>query len=315
MTKQTLVSILAAICGVVSVPNSVIAQEVLRGEANLLHRAPIEYPVEAVAKRIQGTVVVEATLNERGVVADAHVVSGPEPLRRTVLKSVLDWHYAAQTQSPVEVAIDFKLPLKNVLGGVPGGVPSAAAAESGKLNRIQMSAIAEPLREALANRLPVRVGDEIQPDILARVRQAVRDVDEHLDVRLTRAPITSENIEGGRGYVLTIFSTAPMVVPNSGSSAQRIRVGGNAQAAMVINAPKPVYPPLAKQSRIQGTVRMNVTINKDGTVQDVEVASGHPLLVPAAVDAVRQWVYRPTVLNGQAIPVMAPIEVNFILSQ
>ena len=63
---------------------------------------------------------------------------------------------------------------------------------------------------------------------------------------------------------------------------KRIRVGGNVQAANLIKKPKPVYPPLAKQARIQGTVRFTAVIGKDGTIQNLQLVSGHPLLVPAA---------------------------------
>jgi protein TonB len=96
---------------------------------------------------------------------------------------------------------------------------------------------------------------------------------------------------------------------------QRIRVGGNVQQAMLIKQPRPVYPPLAKQARIQGTVRFNALIGKDGTIQNLQVVSGHPLLVPAARDAVVQWVYKPTLLNGEPVEVATTIDVNFTLSQ
>jgi protein TonB len=96
---------------------------------------------------------------------------------------------------------------------------------------------------------------------------------------------------------------------------QRIRVGGNVQAAMAIRAPKPSYPPLAKQARIQGVVRLNAVIGKDGTIQNLTAASGHPLLVPAALEAVRQWLYKPTLLNGEPVEVVTVIDVNFTLSQ
>jgi protein TonB len=102
---------------------------------------------------------------------------------------------------------------------------------------------------------------------------------------------------------------APKLTP------QRIRVGGNVQAAMAIRAPKPSYPPLAKQARIQGVVRLNAVIGKDGTIQDLKAASGHPLLVPAALEAVRQWLYKPTLLNGEPVEVVTVIDVNFTLSQ
>src|SRR5262249_24514004 len=178
MSRQRLYSSLAAICGALLVtarlavfyfPISAPAQEVIRGGDNLLHRAPIEYPPEALAKGIQGTVVVEATLNERGVVTDARVLSGPEALRKAALKSVLDWHYASQAQSPVQVAIDFGAPLKKavgpvgpisgsviggviggVTGGVIGGVPAPAQAhESRKLKAIRLGGRTDQSPEAV----------------------------------------------------------------------------------------------------------------------------------------------------------------------
>src|SRR5579883_2073158 len=75
---------------------------------------------------------------------------------------------------------------------------------------------------------------------------------------------------------------------------QRIRVGGNVQQAMLISQPRPIYPPLAKQARISGTVTLNAVIGKDGHIANLSVAKGHPLLIQAALDAVKNWVYKPT---------------------
>ena len=99
------------------------------------------------------------------------------------------------------------------------------------------------------------------------------------------------------------------------ATPKSIRVGGNVQAAKLIRQPKPTYPPLAKQARIQGTVRFNAVIGKDGTIQNLTLVSGHPLLIPSAQDAVRQWVYQPTTLNGEPVEVVTTIDVNFTLSQ
>jgi protein TonB len=96
---------------------------------------------------------------------------------------------------------------------------------------------------------------------------------------------------------------------------KQIRVGGNVQAAKLVRQPKPLYPPLAKQARIQGTVRFNAVIGRDGTIQQLQVVSGHPLLVPSATEAVKQWVYQPTLLNGEPVEVVTVIDVNFTLSQ
>jgi protein TonB len=107
----------------------------------------------------------------------------------------------------------------------------------------------------------------------------------------------------------------PPVKKEEPKAPQRIRVGGNVQQALLIKQPRPIYPPLAKQARIQGVVRLNAIIGKDGTIQNLTVASGHPLLVPAALEAVKQWVYKPTLLNGEPVEVVTQIDVNFTLSQ
>jgi protein TonB len=87
------------------------------------------------------------------------------------------------------------------------------------------------------------------------------------------------------------------------------------QAANLIRQVKPSYPPLAKQARIQGTVRFNAVIAKDGTIQNLTVASGHPMLVASAMEAVKQWLYKPTLLNGEPVEVITTIDVNFTLNQ
>ena len=96
---------------------------------------------------------------------------------------------------------------------------------------------------------------------------------------------------------------------------QRITIGGNVQQAKLVRQPRPVYPPLAKQARISGVVHLAAVIAKNGTIQDLRVISGHPLLIPSALEAVKQWVYQPTLLNGEPVEVSTQIDVNFTLSQ
>jgi len=95
----------------------------------------------------------------------------------------------------------------------------------------------------------------------------------------------------------------------------RIRVGGNVAAASLIRKIQPVYPQLAKQARVQGSVHFTAIIGKDGTIQNLQLIGGHPLLVQAAQDAVKQWLYKPTLLNGDPVEVVTQIDVNFTLSQ
>lgn len=86
------------------------------------------------------------------------------------------------------------------------------------------------------------------------------------------------------------------------------------EQALLVHRIVPDYPPLARQVGLQGTVRLHAIIGTDGVVREVEVESGHPLLVKAALDAVSQWRYKPTLLNGQAVEVETTITVIFELS-
>jgi protein TonB len=126
---------------------------------------------------------------------------------------------------------------------------------------------------------------------------------------------------GGPGGVIGgIISSAqsaappPPPVKMEEKKPTRIRVGGNVIAAKKLRGPLPTYPTLAKQTRIQGMVRFTAIIGRDGTIQDLRLISGHPLLVPAAQAAVSQWVYQPTLLNGEAVEVVTQIDVNFTLT-
>ena len=92
-------------------------------------------------------------------------------------------------------------------------------------------------------------------------------------------------------------------------------VASEVQAAKLIHRITPVYPKIAITAHVSGTVRLVGTVSTNGTIEKLEVLSGHPLLVPAAVDAVRQWVYQPTLLGGKPVQVMAPIDVHFTLMQ
>jgi protein TonB len=95
----------------------------------------------------------------------------------------------------------------------------------------------------------------------------------------------------------------------------RIRKGGDVSAAKLIYQPKPEYPQLARMARIEGAVELEAVIGKDGTIEELKVLKGHPLLVNAALEAVRQWRYQPTLLNGEPIEVVTEIKVNFKLAE
>lgn len=84
--------------------------------------------------------------------------------------------------------------------------------------------------------------------------------------------------------------------------------------ARLIKRVEPVYPALARQARISGTVELTGIIGTDGRIKELRVLRGHPLLAKAALDAVRQWIYEATLLNGEPVEVIAPITVTFRLN-
>lgn len=125
-------------------------------------------------------------------------------------------------------------------------------------------------------------------------------------------------VPGGQDGVIGSLmgeTVPPPPAPARPETPERIRKGGLVEAANLIYGPKPVYPQLAKLARIQGTVRLEALIAADGTIKDLKVVSGHPLLVKAALGAVERWRYRPTLLNGQPVEVETEIDVNFALEQ
>jgi periplasmic protein TonB len=82
----------------------------------------------------------------------------------------------------------------------------------------------------------------------------------------------------------------------------------------LVHRVQPIYPPLARQARIQGTVELRAIVSKAGTIENLTAVSGHPMLVASAMEAVRQWRYRPYLLNGDPIEVETDVTVNFVLS-
>jgi periplasmic protein TonB len=109
----------------------------------------------------------------------------------------------------------------------------------------------------------------------------------------------------------SVLGGAPSAAPPPPQAPTRIRVGGDVQAAKLVKKVEPVYP----EVRVHGTVRFTAIIGKDGHVQDLQLISGHPLLVPPAQEAVSQWVYRPTLLNCKPVEVITLVDVNFVLTE
>lgn len=276
---------------------------------NVLHRAPLDYPRAAMLKGVQGPVVVEVNVDEEGLVTDARVLSGPSELRNAALRSVLDWHFSKQMHLPgvTQVTVEFQLPPTRPAANVTA---AKARIENQRVERIQIQGLTGPAHDTLLSRLPIREGEEINSDLYDRLAVEVQAFDEHLRVLLIRQP---------DGVTVDI---APRPVPRSlpGRPAAlpaptSINVGGNAQQAKLVRQVRPAYPPEAKAAGIQGLVRMKAVIGRDGQVKNLDLLSGPPELAPAAMEAVKQWVYQPTLINGEPVEVVTQIDVNFTLSR
>ncbi|MGD0215133.1 MAG: TonB family protein [Terriglobales bacterium] len=122
-------------------------------------------------------------------------------------------------------------------------------------------------------------------------------------------------IPGGSagGVIGGIISSTHVDVPKV-ATPQRVRVSSGVSTGLLIRKVSPTYPQLAKQARIQGQVVLQAEISKDGTITNLQLISGHPMLAPAAIEAVKQWRYKPYLLNGEPVAVETQVIVNFSLS-
>lgn len=117
---------------------------------------------------------------------------------------------------------------------------------------------------------------------------------------------------------VTPFGMPPLLssggANQNAANSNTVEVAPGVSQGLLISQAPPVYPPLARQARIQGTVVIHAVIGKDGAIQELKLVTGHPMLAPAAMEAVKQWRYKPYVLNGEPLEVQTTINVNFALT-
>jgi TonB family protein len=281
--------------------------------AALMHRMPVHTPQ---GSKLGGTVVVQARLNAKGEVSDAQVLSGPEELRKEVLGSVLQWHYQPGP-ALAQISVHFEAASSDVSPAPPVAVPPTLSTSPvfGTLKSISISGLSAEAEQELRSRLPVHEGDTVTQSDMSNLNGVVRSFDSHLVL------ITGRSGPAGDLTARISLMPPPPVAPPPPPLAQAgplpsagIHVAQDVQAAKLTNRVVPVYPPIAKQARVQGSVTMQANIAKDGTVRELQIVeAGSPLLVQAAMDAVKQWTYQPTLLNGSPVDVTTTVTVNFTL--
>jgi protein TonB len=282
----------------------------------ILHRTGVSYPIPALRQRISGQVVLDLSLDAAGNVVDARAISGPEQLRNAALGSVLNWHYEGTAPKRIQATIDF-----NAENSPPPPPPPPPPPASGTLRKIDLSRLPEQLRSLLAPRLARFEGGPYSAERLQEIKEIVQEVEPHV------TGFSQSGTELPGVFELTLYPPGAGMLPPAGSTVSaaftspppegvmRIRVGGNVQAAKLIHRVDPLYPPLARQARIQGTVRFNVLIDTEGRPKEIQLISGHPLMVQTALDAIKQWAWQPTLLNGSKAEVITQVDVNFTLNE
>src|ERR1700731_1641017 len=174
---------------------------------------------------------------------------------------------------------------------------------------------------------PVKIVKQIQTDIVNGALRTPTKIPQKIQmIKEEEAPppaMASSGVVGGvpggipggqmGGVIGGIISSTPVAVPKV-ATPQRVRVSSGVSTGLLVKKVQPAYPPLARQARIQGTVLLQAEISKDGAIENLRLISGHPMLAPAAIEAVKQWRYKPYMLNGEPVAVETQVQVNFTLS-
>lgn len=175
---------------------------------------------------------------------------------------------------------------------------------------------------------PVKIVHQVQTDIIngqlrtpTKIPQKVKMIQEDE----APPPVTATagvvggvpgGVPGGSmgGVLGSIASAGTNVALPKVATPQRVRVSSGVQSGLLVRKVQPTYPPLARQARIQGTVVLQAQISKNGDIENLQLISGHPMLAPAAIEAVKQWKYKPYLLNGEPVEVETTVQVNFSLA-
>lgn len=174
---------------------------------------------------------------------------------------------------------------------------------------------------------PVKIVKVIQTDIVNGQLRTPTKIPKKVEmIKEDEAPppvMASTGVVGGvpggvpggsmGGVIGSVLSTTPVAVPKV-ATPQRVRVSQGVVQGLKVRDAKPTYPPLARQARIQGVVILQALISKTGDIENLQLISGHPMLAPAAIEAVKQWKYKPYLLNGEPVEVETQVQVNFTLS-
>src|SRR6202140_2046339 len=173
---------------------------------------------------------------------------------------------------------------------------------------------------------PVKIVKQVQTNIINNQLRTPTKIPEKVQMIKEEdapPPVTSAGVVGGvpggipggqmGGVIGGIISSTPVAVPKV-ATPQRVRVSAGVTSGLLVRKVNPNVPPLARQARIQGTVVLHAVISKDGSIENLTLVSGHPMLAPSATEAFKQGKYKPYLLNGEPVEVDTEVQVNFTLA-
>ncbi len=240
------------------------------------------YPMEAQHKRTQGVVILELTIDGAGIPIDAYALRPVEGLTMAAVQAALQWRYepdANYSRRLMTVTVNFNL--GGVTGGIVGGAPNYPPPPP------------PPPPDAVSG-----VAGGVRGGVVGGVVSGVQG-----------------GIAGGvaSGAIGGVVAPESFGLLRSEWPSNAIRVGGEIRAPTRVMNVNPIYPAIAQTAKVQGVVIIEVLIGDDGTVQAGQILRSIPLLDQAALDAVRQWRYTRTLLNGTPVPVIMTVTANFTL--
>jgi TonB family protein len=283
---------------------------------SILYRPSLAYPLSAARSRTAGTVVLDLTLDSNGRVADARVVSGPQELRHVALQSALTWRYApgANTADTVKASIDFGLPASATADAIEDPVCHDTKVR-GVLYSIDVAPLPEAMRGSVYYQVQDFLGQAFSNALMCQILAVARGIDS--GIHAAWMPATMD--KGDTNIQLTLSMSAGPPGPRPGEKmihqfpnpGGALRASGGLPLSFLIHRVEPVYPAAAKAAGITGTVKMVLLVGVDGHVLQVHVDSGPDQLQQAAIDAVKQWIYKPITSAGRAYEMQTPVQLTF----
>ena len=302
--------------------------------APLAHRTPVRNPTTAT-----GDVLLELSLNSKGEVADARVLSGPDELRKAALTSVLEWHYAADTAPPslVHATIHFgqrlaaaataaqappppppppppseaRVRAKGGTQTAPPPPPPPPPPSTAVVQRIEFSGLSPELQQLVQSRVNIREGDTLDPVQFGRELQ---EIDEHLTAEWTMVKTSDPQ---RRNLFLKIGLRPEQPANTAAPLAPGVyRIGAGVSAPVPIFRADPEYSEEARKAKWQGAVLLQTVVDESGVPQNIQVVRSLGMgLDQKAIEAVQKWRFKPGTKDGAPVPVSATIEVDFRIPQ